>query len=201
MVKEIAIVFLIILLSACAVKMPEKNQYKLEAFCAQKISAPSHKATIFISQPDAVSGYNTEQMLYVKKPYKVTPFSKNAWVGSPADMLFPLIVQSLQASRFFAAISSAPNGDKADYRLDTQLISLQQNFLVQPSRLDMVIKATLSDIDQNRVVGSHIFNLSESCPIDSPYGGVIAANHATKRFTNQMVRFVTGAIKQRASYE
>ena len=183
-------------LTACSpIKVPESNQYKLEAFSAQKLIEHKTKISILISQPEALAGNQTEQMRYVQRPFESTAFVHNAWISAPAYMLYPLIIQSLQNTGFFYAVASGPFVDKADYRVDTQLITLQQNFLAKPSVIEFVAKVMLTHINDNRVVASRIISERITCPTDTPYGGVVAANRAAKAFTAQMSTFVINAVK------
>ena len=111
-------------------------------------------------------------------------------------MIYPLIVESLQNTGYFFAVASGPYLEKADYRLDTQLIALHQNFLKNPSVIDFVAKVMVTHIEDNRVVASRIFSQHIRCPTDTPYGGVIAANKATQEFTAHLSEFVITEIKQ-----
>jgi cholesterol transport system auxiliary component len=183
------------LLTGCAVKPAITNQYKLDHFSAKKLSSQQSRQSILISQPEAVAGYQTDAMLYVIKPYEVSSFAHNAWIGPPADMLFPLIMQSVQRSGYFYAVASTPNSDQTDYRLDTQLIELQQDFLKKPSQIHFVAKVVLTHVADNHVVASRVIQESVPCPADTPYGGVIAANQAVKRFTEEMTAFIVNQIR------
>lgn len=198
--KKISLAILVSLLTlvgGCAVKNPVTNQYKLAAFSRQSYQHQPHSAvSLLISQPEAVGGYQTEQMYYVKTPFELNAFVHNAWVSTPASMLFPLLVQSLQQTNYFYAVATTPYADKADYRLDTQLIELQQEFLTKPSKLQFVAKIVLTHIDDARVVASHIIRLSIPCPKDAPYGGVVAANQATYQFTKITTEFVIRNIQR-----
>jgi len=160
------------------------------------VSASKSATSILVSQPDAVAGYQTEQMLYTDKPYQLSVFAHSSWISSPANMLFPLIVQSLQHSHYFFAVAAGPDADKTNYRLDSQVIALQQNFLIKPSRLEMAVQVVLTHIDDNRVVASHTFHQHVNCPMDTPYGGVIAANLAARVFTAELTTFVIERIAQ-----
>mgnify|MGYP000476326208 CR=1 FL=1 len=183
------------LLTACTpIKTPDSNQYKLEAFNAKKFTNKKTGLSILISQPEAMAGYQTEQMLYIQKPYEITAFAHNTWISSPANMLYPLIMQSLQKTGYFYAVASGPYVDKADYRLDTQVIALQQNFIPKPSVIELVVKAVLTHIEDNRVVSSRIINERVNCPIQTPYGGVIAANRAAQAFTATLSKFVVDQV-------
>ena len=183
------------ILTACTpIKTPDSNQYKLEAFNTKKFSSKKTGLSILISQPEAMAGYQTEQMLYIEKPYEITSFVHNTWISSPANMLYPLIIQSLQKTGYFYAVASGPYVEKADYRLDTQVIALQQNFLPKPSVIELVVKVVLTHIEDNRIVSSRIINERIKCPIQTPYGGVIAANRATQAFTATLSTFVVEKI-------
>ncbi|KTD44745.1 ABC-type transport auxiliary lipoprotein family protein [Legionella parisiensis] len=183
-------------LSACSpIKVSVKNQYQLSAYSTQQLAKNPIPITLLVTAPDAAAGYQTEQMLYVKKPYALEPFVKNAWVNPPADMLYPLILQSLQRTNLFEAVTSNAYTLGATYRLDTQLLSLQQNFLKKPSVLEFSVKAVLTHVNDNNVLASKIFNLRIPCPSDTPYGGVIAANKATQLFTANLSHFVVSHIE------
>ncbi len=186
-----------LLLVACSpIKTQASNQYKLEAFNTQKLSNKKTMQSILISQPESMAGYQTEQMMYIKKPYELSSFAHNTWISSPANMIYPLLMQSLQKTGYFYAVASGPYVDKADYRLDTQVIALQQNFLPKPSVMDLVAKVVLTHIADNRVVASRVISQHIPCPTDTPYGGVIAANKATRAFTAAVSAFVVAQVNK-----
>ncbi|TAL61553.1 MAG: hypothetical protein EPN84_07800, partial [Legionella sp.] len=166
------ILSLIIALGLCScspVKTVIDNEYQLSLFSAKYHGEKKGVATLLVTTPDAISGYDTEEMLYIKKPFKVEAFSKNAWLSPPADMIYPLITQSLQRSGAFYAVATSPYGEATDYRLDSQLIRLQQNFLKKPSEIDLVLKVVLTDVGLNKVIGSTIISQHVRCPMDTPY--------------------------------
>ncbi|HDV5708938.1 TPA: membrane integrity-associated transporter subunit PqiC [Legionella pneumophila] len=184
------------LMSCSPVKVPVTNEYQLTAYSTKQLTRKPRPITIQVTVPEAVAGYQTEEMLYIKKPFKLEPFVKNAWTSPPADMLFPLLVQSLQSSGYFYAVTSSPYSEDADYRLDTQLLKLEQNFIKKPSVLEFSAKIVLTHISDNQIIGSRIVSLQIPCSQDTPYGGVIAANQATFRFTATATDFVVSHIKR-----
>ncbi|KTD21965.1 ABC-type transport auxiliary lipoprotein family protein [Legionella londiniensis] len=189
------ILSLYLFLSACAVTTPVKHYYKLDEYSCQRVADKPAPTSILVTQPEAAAGYETEQMRYIVKPFELSAYAHNAWVGPPATLLFPLITQSLQYSGYFSAVSASPYADKADYRLDIQLIELHQNFLARPSTVELVVKAVLSNVDENRVVASRIISERIPCPQDTFYGGVLAANQAAKHLTALLTEFVIRQIK------
>jgi cholesterol transport system auxiliary component len=185
------------LLVACSpVKTVVTNQYKLDTFSDKTLTNKLTRQSILITQPEAMAGYQTNEMMYVNKLFELNSFTHSAWVSPPADMIYPLIVQSVQRSGYFYAVASSPNTEETDYRLDTQLIKLQQNFLTKPSTVDFVVKAVLSNSKDNRVVASRIINQHIRCPLENPYGGVLAANIATRQFTAELSSFIVNHVKR-----
>lgn len=182
------------LISGCAVKATVSNQYQLSKY-SSKHSSNSGQTTLLVTTPDAVAGYRTSSMLYMKNPFKIETFANNAWTNPPADMLYPLITQSLERSGYFHAVASSSFSEDADYRLDTQLLSLQQNFMKKPSTIEFSVKIALTNINANKVLASRIISLEIPCPMDTPYGGVVSANKATEQFTAITTDFVLSHIK------
>jgi cholesterol transport system auxiliary component len=185
----------LLLLMACSpVKLPVTSEYQLNAFSARQFVAAPKVLTLLVTPPEAAAGYQTEQMLYVKKPFQVEAFAKNAWTSPPGEMVHPLMVQSLQKTGFFTAVTTSSYATDAEYRLDTQLIRLEQNFLKRPSTLEFSAKVALTRVGTRRIVASKTIILSIPCPEQTPYGGVIAANRAVLQFTAAVSAFVVEAI-------
>lgn len=183
------------MITACTpIKVPVSNQFKLSSFSTKQRVSAHRGPSLLISEPEAMAGYQTEQMLYICKPFEISTFANNAWVSPPARMIYPLLVQSIQQSNYFYAVASGIYSDTTDYRLDTQLITLQQNFLVKPSVLEWVAKVVLTHISDNRAVASRIISERIRCPQDTPYGGVIAANQASFAFTAKVTAFVIDKV-------
>lgn len=187
------------LIAACSpVKATFDNQYALELFSAKTMSRASKPLSLLVSMPDATAGYQSEQMIYTDKAFELSHFAHNAWVSSPANMLYPLITQSLQQTHVFFAVASGPDADKTDYRLDTQLIELKQDFTKKPSEVSLTARAVLTHIPDNRTVVSRTFQQRIPCPEDTPYGGVLAANQAVLAFTEHLTAFVVKKTLQDA---
>lgn len=184
------------LCTGCAVTPSIQHQYTL----LPQISTSAHRtkthkqATILITRSEALAGYRTEQMWYMKNPYELNAFAQNGWAAPPAELLMPLMIQSLEASNRFKAVVSSNTPEPSDYQLDTQLINLYQNFLTRPSQMEFTVKIVLSDLKKNRIIASQLIQKHVKCPMDTPYGGVIAANQAAKQFTEEMAQFVLNRL-------
>ncbi len=179
------------LLAACsAVKSPVEHQYQLTSFSSMRLAKAPNQSTLLVTPTEAVNGYQTEEMIYSTRQYALSNFTKNSWFSPPASMLYPLLIQSLQHSGYFYAVSSGAYISKTDYRLDSQLIEIKQNFIKKPSELDLKIKAVITRVADNQILSSHTFSQHVVCPHESPYGGVIAANQATQKLTRDIAHFV-----------
>ena len=185
------------LLSSCSPVNMSANQYQLSAYSQQRLATQAKPISLLVTAPEAGAGYQTNAMLYVKKPYQLESFAKNSWVDTPANMFYPLLIQSIQRSGFFAAVSSSSYTVGSTYRLDTQLLRLEQSFLVQPSVLNFSVKVVLTRISDNKILASKILNQQIPCSADTPYGGVIAANKASLNLTMAITHFVIDALSYR----
>ncbi len=196
-VKTLVALIIVFSLSACMpISLPVKKIYKLESFDSTAMQAtPPANRSILISQPDAAEGYESEQMLYVQTPYQLSSFTENAWISSPANMLFPLLIQAFQSSLAFSAVTASPYANQVDYRLDSQVIAVQQNFLTKPSRFEFTVKIVLTHTRSNTILFSNIITQVTACPEDTPYGGVIAGNRSIKSITGKIKRSVIAAIR------
>ncbi len=181
-----------LVISACAVKLPDTNTYIL-TLPPQPVNVASLPATnriLFVSQPDAAPGANTQKMAYVEEAYQLQYFTKNQWVDKPADMLLPLMVQTLQNTHRFKAVVGAPFSGASDLRLDTTVLALRQNFMTKPGEEDLVVYARLIRTSTQEVVASQRFAVQAPVPYETPYGGVQAANQAVTLFLQQLTQFV-----------
>ena len=185
-----------LLIPSCTpVKTSIAHQYTLAVPQYKTTSRTPMPYALLISKPEAMAGYQTNQMLYIKQPFELEPFAKNAWVSPPAAMLYPVLIKRFQESHAFRAITSSPYADKADYRLDTQLIELHQRFFNSHSTLLFMAKVTLTRISDNHVLVSKIIKKQIACEENTPYGGVLAANHATTLFVNDTLDFVIRQVQ------
>ena len=175
-----------IMLYGCAVTPDIKYRYQLDNF--GYVVKHGHTRSIFVNTPQAVPEYQTSAMVYVNKRFESNTYVHNAWVSPPGDMLFTLLMQSLEHSRHFRVVAGGPYAD-TDYRLDTEIMAMYQDFTKKPCRFHMIINAVLTDVHRHRVVASHTFDKTAVCASPTPYGGVIAANALAKAWTRDMSLF------------
>jgi cholesterol transport system auxiliary component len=192
---------LAVLVGACTALKPSRAEnpslFVLTAEARPPSSRPQRDAVIEVAAPRAWPGAETTQIAYVRQPYEVEHFAASRWADTPPRMLAPLLVRSLEERGGFRAVVRAPSAVPADYRLDTEIIRLQQNFSVHPSQVEITLRAQLTDVRGRRIVASRVFAEVETTASETAAGGVAAANAALQRVLEQVADFCAAETAQR----
>lgn len=195
--RRAALALAMFLLGGCSTLLPPPpppdNIYLLEAnpapLPARSAPAARRDLVLAVSMPRARAGFDTAQMVWVRQAHGLEVYSRNRWADTPARMLAPLLAQALERSGAFHAVVQAPSATSAALRLDTELIRLQQDFSVHPSRVQLTLNAQLIDIGTRRVIASAEFDETENAATEDAYGGVRAANLALERLLVRLAAF------------
>ncbi len=198
-VKLIVLIIITTLLTSCLggpVKLPPISTYTLNNFKSYTISRKSRtNYTLLVSRPVASSGYKTSRMVYMKIPYKLKSFADSRWVARPTAMLMPLLAQRLRRAGYFHAVVTPPFAGLTNFRLDTRLLILRQEFIHPTSEVRLVMEATLMSNKTNKVIASRRFQAVVKAPGNNPYSGVLAANRAVETVLKQISLFVVHSAK------
>lgn len=200
--KVFILSMLAMLLTSCGlttpVKLAEVSTYTITSLDTVAIpSKVATRSTLLVTSPIADPGYETNAMVYVDVPFKLKHFANNSWISPPADMLLPLLAQQIRRHGYFAAVVTTPFSGSTDYRLDTRLLVLQQEFLKPTSQVRLVIQASILNNLTNHVVASKRFSVTVIAAGNNPYSGVLATNQAAKTVTSKIATFVMDAVKRR----
>lgn len=188
MFKKI-IIFLMLVLTGCAVKMPVVSTYVLSTPTAITTSSPTKtNQVLLVSAMTADSAYKTDRMIYVYPPADLHEYTRHAWAAPPAQMLLPIIIARLEAKNYFRAVVTPPFYGKSDYRLDTRLVVLQQEFVQSTSQVRCIVQAVLINNTTSRVIASRRFQAIVGAG-NNPESGVAAANQAAQQISNQISQF------------
>jgi cholesterol transport system auxiliary component len=144
-------------------------------------AAAAGASTLLVAQPRAAAGFDSTKMIYLRQPQALEAFAFHEWVDTPALMLAPLLVRALQASGSFRAVLLAPTAASAEWRLETTLIRLQQDFSTPPSRVRLTLRAVLLNGATRQAVAWREFDRSVAAASDDPVAGVAAARQATRQ--------------------
>ena len=150
---------------------------------------------LLVSPPQAEPGFDTQRMVYVKRPHELEYFSINQWADTPVRMFAPLMVHVLNRSGAWHAVIPLPSSISGDYRLDTYGFQLQQEFLQQPSRVRVTARLQLVDLKESTILATRVFETVENAPSENAYGGVLAANRAVAGLLDQIVSWLQQCVR------
>jgi cholesterol transport system auxiliary component len=186
-----------LLLAACSSLTPpqvaSQNIYILEAGPAIQAAQIKHDLVLTVSVPSTRPGFDTTQIAYVKQPHELNYFAASRWADTPARMLEPLIAQAIMQSGSFRAVVQSQGPIPADVRLDIELVRLQQDFQIRPSRVQLTLRAKLIDVRGKRLLAAQQFDEVENSAGDDAYGGVAATNRLVQRVLGELAEFCINA--------
>ena len=152
------------------------------------VAAPS-APTLSVDLPRAAAGHDTRDIVYRRRAQEVEYFAQHQWVDTPVRMLAPLMVQALQRSGSFSAVTQATSSAAGSWRLETDAVRLEQDFTVSPSRVRLSLRVLLVDSRTRQVLGWRELDSSVAAASDDPYGGALAARQATQQVLADLARF------------
>jgi len=199
-VTRMTAIFLGILLcvTGCAVKMPPVSTYVLTTPTVMASKAPAQTHYVLLVDPmRADPGYKTSSMIYLTNPGHLREFSRNAWVAPPAQLMMPLMVGHIESKHYFRAVVMQPFTGNTDFRLDTRLVILQQEFIQPVSQVRCVVHAVLTNAKTNQVIASRQFQALVPAPCNNPPSGAAAANQAANLVSEQLAQFVVANISKK----
>jgi cholesterol transport system auxiliary component len=159
-------------------------------------AAPSASAPVLVVTPlTASAGFATDRMIYLRRAQEPEPYADNAWVEPPAHMLAPLIVESLQRSGAFAAVTATPTSAMGQVRLDAEVVRLQHELFGGPGRVRFTLRVTLVDKrgPQQRVLVREL-DASAPTPSDDASGAAQAAQAAVRDVLGQLATFCAASV-------
>jgi cholesterol transport system auxiliary component len=148
--------------------------------------APATALTLIVNPPHAAAGYDSPRMVYMRQANQPEYFAEHEWIDTPARMLAPLLVASIERSGGFRAVILGPSSVAGDLRLDVEILRLRQEFLATPSRVHFALRAYVIDDATRRVLASREFEASAPAPSEDAYGGVQAANQAVQSVLDEL---------------
>ena len=152
--------------------------------------APAASAPVLVvAVARAAPGFDSTRMVYLRRAQEFEAFAFHEWVDSPARMLAPLMVRSLQGSGAFSAVLLAPSAAVGGWRLETELIRLQHDFIARPSSVRLTLPAVLVDTSTRQVIAWREFDETVPAAADDPVAGAVAAQQATRRVLAALAAF------------
>lgn len=169
---------------------PPPQTYLLEGSThAMPPSRRSSNKTLLVTTPRAAPGFDSNRIAYTKEPPKLDYYNDSLWSDTPAKMLLPILVRVFESTGAFKAVLSPPAPALANLRVDVDVIRLQQEFMIRPSRVRFTARVKIVDMKSSHVLATQVFETIESAPSEDASGAARAANAAIQQALDQMVSF------------
>ena len=105
------------------------------------------------------------------------------------------LVRAAEATGAFGVVLLAPATASTRWRLETELLRLQQNFSAGgPSQLRLTLRAVLVDSSSRAVLASREFDTSLPAASEDAAGGAAAAQRAALQVARQLAQFCAQAV-------
>ena len=168
---------------ASCVSLPKPEAVELFTIDPHLEGAPAAGPgpVLLVSASRAGPGLSGPRMAYLDRPNRLRYFARSQWVEPPARLLAPLLARALERTGRFQAVTELAVGSAPGLRLESQLVTLQQEFTGRPSRLRVALRLELIDVANHRVLGTREIEASEPAPTEDPAGGAAAAGVAVGR--------------------
>lgn len=185
------------LLTSCSVfspvKVDQQTTYVINTLPVSPKKATRH-VTLLVTSPEINALYRTREIAYTISPYQIAYFSKNAWAQRPSDMMYPLLIQTLQNTHHFHAVVTSSIPTNYDYVLNTQIQELLQDYMHPTGLIHLTVRAQLIKVATNRVIATRVLTLVEPFSQKTPYAGVVATNQVTAEMLRQLAVFCIQSI-------
>lgn len=178
------------ILSGCSFLSPVKTApdsgYVINAAPDHVKKSRRHSGVMIVMMPDTNSAYNTSRMAFTMRPYQISYYANSRWIESPAEMLMPLLMATLQKTNRFKSVLTPPYAGQTDYALRTQIKTLLIDYTCRTPVLRLTLQEDLLSVSSGRMIASREFSAAEPLPQKSPYGAVYAANQAAARLLTEI---------------
>jgi len=158
-----------------------------------RAAAPPGAPSLLVNLPRAAAGLDTRWMAYQRQPQRIEYYTASEWLDTPARLLAPLLVRAIERSQAFGVVLLAPAAANAQWRLDTEILRLQQNFGGGPSQVRLTLRAVLVDAQSRAVLASREFDATVPAASDDAAGGAAAAQRAALQLAQALADFCASA--------
>ena len=183
----------IVSLSGCSLFTPvdiDTHQYVLGTIPVDLPAERTHTVTLSVLVPETVPAFATPRMAYTSQKYQIAYFTRNEWVETPAQMILPVIVETIRRTHYFSAVRAPPDLGRSTFLLRTEILELNQDFTSDPAVLRLTVRFDLSRETTHQPIAAKAFSVQQQLGERNPYAGVVAANEAVGRLLRDLARFV-----------
>lgn len=192
-VRILIAVLVVTLVAGCTLLSPVQVETRKGVLDQIPVEIPqriTHTSTLLVLPPETNPTYNTTQMAYTIRPYQVDFFTQHEWSATPAQMLQPLLIKTLENTHYFIEVLTPPYPGNYTYALRTQIVELSQNFTTEPAAARLSLRVQLINGATSKIIAHKVIELREPMQHKNSYSGVVAANTATAKALHEIAKFV-----------
>jgi len=185
---------LLLVLAACAGKVPETRYYQLAA----KAAPAPEKADVSLAIEPLVAdaAYDDDRIVYRLTPYRLDYYNYQRWSAPPGQLVGNFLQDAFGKSGRFRAVMHEAS-EAAPVTLGGRLIALEE---IDKSKTQWVghvsLELTLTDNQTNKIVWSQQFDETEPLKMQSPEGLAEAISTAMTRVTQKALPEVAAIAEQ-----
>ncbi|MDQ2070032.1 ABC-type transport auxiliary lipoprotein family protein [Natronospira bacteriovora] len=182
--------FLILFLTACSIgpdRQPPASVHLLEWQGELDVPSEPLATGLLVLSPRAYPGHGGRDMRYREAGSELRYFARNRWAAEPAELLGAALTEALADSGVFADVAAPGSPLHKPYRLQTDLIRLEQHFDDNGSHVRLSLRYRLLDARTGQSLGHVRQDIRQSADSANPAGGVAAANQAFEESVRALV--------------
>ncbi|MDO8969467.1 MAG: ABC-type transport auxiliary lipoprotein family protein [Saprospiraceae bacterium] len=153
------------------------------------VQTTSTLPTLAVHIPKAAAGFDTRRMMYSRSQHQLEYFARSEWVDTPSHMLQPLMVSAIENTNSYSAVVAKLPAAKTDLKLESEILSLVQDFNTKPSTVRFTLRVTIINNATGKIVALREFDERVVAVSDDPVGGVKAANEAVNNVLEKLGTF------------
>lgn len=193
LVRAALVGLMVSLASSCTLLSPVNIETSKSVLNQLPLSVPrreSNTATLLVLAPETNPIFNTTQMAYVTRPYQIDFYARHEWSATPAQMLQPLLLKTMENTRYFSEVLTPPYPGNYSFALRTQIVELTQDYTSPPAAAQLSLRVQLINGANGQVIASKGIELREPMQHETPYAGVVASNNAIAKALQEVAAFV-----------
>jgi cholesterol transport system auxiliary component len=189
-----------VLSAGCVLFTPVKSAtafYVLDKVPAGLPEGATLRASVSVPMPEAPPLYATRRMAYTMQPHQIGYFNESEWALAPAQLIRPLLVETLRRSGRFADVDAGalPRGE---FILRSELLEFTQDFTSQPAVFRVRMRFALERADSHRAAATRELSAIEPLRENTARAGAMAANEAMERLLREFAAFAADSATQAA---
>jgi cholesterol transport system auxiliary component len=128
-------------------------------------------------------------MAYSTQAFQIGYFNESEWALAPAQMIQPLLVETMRSVGYSCEIASPPQLGRQTLTLRTEILELKQDFSSEPAMFRAALRFSLQREPSHQLVATKEVLVSEPMRERTAYAGVIAGNVAIEKMLRALAAF------------